>query len=283
MRVQKRLPQIAGAAAAGLLLLLLAFSGLVLDREEQGLDSADREETVTLTFEPEVLSYDGRGRLNLLEGVTAVSSDGEDLTGQVQAVLTPKGSGGLRKVRYSVFSPDGTETTKTRNLQLEGYTGPEIEVEDPLALSAEDLTDLAAVLKNDGRLAADDGFSQDASDQVSWVRSRISRGSYTITFTLRNRFSDEAVCTVRASISGEVSDIELELLENSVTVSVGEAFDPLRYVASAYDPEQGELLSGVQVESMVDVSRPGSYLVTYTLRSADQTQEARQVLQVRVQ
>ena len=46
MRVQKRLPQIAGAAAAGLLLLLLAFSGLVLDREEQGLDSADREETV---------------------------------------------------------------------------------------------------------------------------------------------------------------------------------------------------------------------------------------------
>lgn len=283
MRNHKRFPHIAGAVSAVMLLALLAFSGLVLDRQKRSADTENAEEKITLSFEPEVLCYDGTGPLDLLEGATAVSSDGKDMTDQLQAVLTPEGDGVERQVRYSVFSPEGKETTETRILRLEGYTGPDIQVEDPLELSAEDLTDLSAVLRERELLTADDGFSRDASDQVSWVRTRISRGSYTITFTLRNQFYDEAACTVRATVSGEVSDIELELLETSVTISVGEEFDPMRYVALAYDPDQGDMISSVQVSSTVDISRPGTYLVTYTLRSADQTQEARQVLQVRVQ
>lgn len=273
--------KIVGAAAAVLLAGLLVLTEIG-DRMVSEAEAGGDREVISISFDPEVLEYDGTGALDLLEGVTAVGEDGTDLTDRVQAVLTPDGGNDEKKIRYAVFSEDGEETTRTRTLHLEGYTGPSLEVSDGLELSARDLEDLVEVLKERKELTADDGFSRDASGQVSWVRARLGEGIYAVTFTLRNDFYDEDTCTVEASISGDVSDIVLELTQTSVSIPAGSEFYPLEYVASAYDPDYGNIISNVQISGSVDVSWPGSYRLIYTLRSVDGTQQAEALLQVEV-
>lgn len=272
--------KIVGAAAVLLLIGLLAAAEFS-DRAAVAVRTREKE-TVSIVFEPEILEYDGAGELDLMEGVTALGEDGRDLTDQVQAVLTPDGQDNEKKIRYAVFTEDGEETTRTRTLCLEGYTGPDLNVAGSLELDAGDLEDLVEILKEREELTADDGFSRDASDQVSWVRRRQGEGKYSITFTLRNDFYDEDTCTVEASVSGEVSDIKLELSQTDIVIPAGSEFYPLEYVVSAYDPDFGDISSNLQITGSVDVYTPGSYRLIYTLRSADRTQEAEAMLQVEV-
>ena len=265
--------------------LLLAALFVFAKREEikeTPVGETQKEETVELEFEPEVLEYDGKGTLDLMEGVRARTKDGEDLTGQVQAVLTGDGTNGRKKIRYSVFSEDGEETTKTRTLQLTGYTGPSLSVDDSLELTADDLDDLVACLAQQKALTADDGFGGDASDQVTWVRQRVAQGRYEITFTLRNDYLDTVSAHAQASISGDVPDLVLELSDTSITIPAGSSFYPLAYVVTAQDPDYGDILSRVEVINLADVSRPGTYFVTYRLLSLDGTQMAEASMQVTV-
>ena len=206
---------------AALFLLLLLFLTAIYQERQVSLGQSGEtrrdEERIVLSFEPEILEYDGSGPLDLMEGVTAIDPSGRDVTGEVQAVLT-----------------------------------------------------------------ADDGFGNQVLSQVSWVRRRQAKGVYTIRFELRNDYQDAIQVTAEARISGQVSDIELELAQTRISIPTGSSFYPMEYVAAASDPQQGDLLSQVKYNSSVDPSRPGSYVVSYTLTSLDGTQEAEAVLQVTV-
>ncbi len=284
MGSRRRGKQAIGVAA--LFLLLLLFLTAIYQERQVSLGQSGEtrrdEERIVLSFEPEILEYDGSGPLDLMEGVTAIDPSGRDVTGEVQAVLTADGTGNEKKIRYSVFAENGAETTTTRTLRLEGYTGPQIQVQDPLELTAEDLDDLVHILANRELLTADDGFGNQVLSQVSWVRRRQAKGVYTIRFELRNDYQDAIQVTAEARISGQVSDIELELAQTRISIPTGSSFYPMEYVAAASDPQQGDLLSQVKYNSSVDPSRPGSYVVSYTLTSLDGTQEAEAVLQVTV-
>ncbi len=264
------------------LLLLLLF--LIAKRQEmpknQVKEKDTQETTVELNFQPEVLEYDGSGMLDLLEGVEAKTKDGTDLTDQVQAILTGDGTQNQKKIRYSVFSEDGEEVTRTRTLQMTGYTGPKLTVSSSLDLTAEDLDDLVSYLTEEKALSADDGFGRDASGQVTWVRQRIGEGTYEITFTLRNDYMDTVSTQTEASISGDVSDLTLELAYTSISIPAGSSFYPLDYVVTAQDPDYGEILSRIQIINTVNVNQPGTYFVTYTLLSLDGTQKAEASMQV---
>ncbi|MGI6012032.1 MAG: immunoglobulin-like domain-containing protein [Ruminococcus sp.] len=265
--------------------LLLAALFLVSAYQEQKREEEkvqEEEEEVSLAFEPEELVYSGSGELNLMEGVTAADADGKDITDQVNAVLTGEESGGEKKIRYSVFSSSGREVTKERTLILENYQGPQIQVQEPLNLEADDLDDLIARLKERGEIKGTDGFGLDVTDQITWCREKISKGIYQITFSLDNAYLDHEECQVQANISGEVPDLTLTLRESRIEIPPGSEFSPWDYLESADDPSFGNIGERVQIQSMVDTGKPGNYSVIYSVTSVDGTQTAQAVLNVTV-
>lgn len=280
MREKKHLLQLAGILALALLLALLTAASVQDDSVPRKKE--EKTEEIRLTFSPEVLTYNGQSDLDLFEGVYAESADGKDLSANIEAVMTSSGTLNEKKIRYTVFAPDGAEATAVRTLKLEGYTGPELSVEENLKLEATTLEDLIPYLKENDMLTAQDGFGRDAIDQIEWCREKVEKGVYDITFTLKNQYLDSTQQTVRVMISGETADLELKLSESTVTVLTGTEFDPINYVTAAVDPEYGNLMERLSVSGTVNTMIPGTYAVVYTLTSLDNTQKAEAVLQVNV-
>lgn len=235
-----------------------------------------------IQLDSEVLEYDGSGTLNLMEGVQAVGPEGEDLTERVQAILTGDGTLLEKQIRYSVFTEEGRETTVTRTLKMVGYTGPKLSVEDGLVLEAEDLPDLIQILIEQGDLTADNGFGQNAADEVSYTREKRGEGYYEVEFKLQNEYLDETSQTVEMWITGEVQDIELTLSQSSIQIAAGTEFYPQEWIETAHDPVHGDMTSQVQIENRVNLSQAGQYSVIYTLYSYDHTQKTEAVLRVEV-
>ncbi len=235
-----------------------------------------------IQLDSEVLEYDGSGTLNLMEGVQAVGPEGEDLTERVQAILTGDGTLLEKQIRYSVFTEEGRETTVTRTLKMVGYTGPKLSVEDGLVLEVEDLPDLIQILTEQGDLNADNGFGQNAADEVSYTREKRGEGYYEVEFKLQNEYLDETSQTVEMWITGEVQDIELTLSQSSIQIAAGTEFYPQEWIETAHDPVHGDMTSQVQIENRVNLSQAGQYSVIYTLYSYDHTQKAEAVLRVEV-
>lgn len=272
--------------AAGVTAVFL-FAGILAAAVFQ--DSKNRisvkEETdalAVLEFESEELVYSGSGKLDLMDGVRAESSLGEDLTSQVSAVLTGEGTENKKTVRYTVFDSQGKEVSRTRTLLLKDYQGPQIQAEDSLDLTAEDLENLIETLEKRGEIKGEDGFGMDITDRITWKREKLSTGRYLLTFTLSNDYLDTVQKEAEAYIEGEPQDIQLTLAEDSVTIPLGAEFSPWDYVLVAQDPSFGSIADRIQISSSVDVSVPGNYYVVYTAESVDQTQTAEAVLRVTV-
>lgn len=268
-----------GAAAAVLLAAVLVISLWIGRRQQTETPGEEQGGTVRLEFENEALHYDGTGALNLMEGVRAVDADGSDVTDQVTAVVSAGDNMTKKRIRYSVFSDDGEETVGYRQLILENYAGPGIETADTLSLDAEELSDPAVHLSESGQMTVQDGFGKDAADQVTWIREKTAPGTYDITFTYVNQFSDTAERTVPVSVNGETEDLTITLLTDEAEIPLGTEFDPEDYLEIS-DPTGSA--SSVQVTGEVDTEREGRYSVYYTVISSDRTQRAGVLLQVEV-
>lgn len=267
-----------GAAAAVLLAAVLIIS-LWLGRQQTKTPGEEPDGTVRLEFENEAVHYDGTGALDLMEGVHAVDADGGDVTDLVTAVVSAGDNITEKRIRYSVFSGDGEETVGYRQLILENYMGPTIETADTLSLEAEELADPAVHLSESGQMTVQDGFGKDAADQVTWIREKTAPGTYDITFTYVNQFSDTAERTVPVSVNGETEDLTITLLTDEAEIPLGTEFDPEDYLEIS-DPTGSA--SSVQVTGEVDTEREGRYSVYYTVISSDRTQRAGVLLKVEV-
>lgn len=274
-----------GILAAVLLAVLLGVS-FQRDTKEQGQKTAESEteDGAFLEFDPEELVYDGSGSLDLLHGVKAVDEDGTDITSQVNAVITGDSQRNRKRLRYSVFSASGREITAERTLVMKDYQGPEITLsERELSLETSDLDDLVSSLQKDGKIKGADGYGQDITSQITWKREKISGRTYRLTFQLENAYLDQTQAEATAKISGEVQDITLTLAENRITIPQGTGFSPIDYLEEARDPAFGSIADRVWISSNVDVNRPGSYSVVYSVTSVDNTQTAKNVLTVTVE
>lgn len=272
--------------AAGITAVFL-FAGILAaavfqDSKNRISVKEESDALAVLEFESEELVYSGSGKLDLMDGVRAESSLGEDLTSQVSAVLTGEGTENKKTVRYTVFDSQGKEVSRTRTLLLKDYQGPQIQAEDSLELTAEDLENLIETLEKRGEIKGEDGFGMDITDQITWKRKKLSTGRYLLTFTLSNDYLDTVQKEAEAYIEGEPQDIQLTLAEDSVTIPLGAEFSPWDYVLAAQDPSFGSIADRIQISSSVDVSVPGNYYVVYTAESVDQTQTAEAVLRVTV-
>lgn len=105
-------------------------------------------------------------------------------------------------------------------------------------------------------------------------------GEYTVTYTFENKKNQKIITKDFTFIVQDTTAPTLLLWRNPVDISLGQEFDPLKYVnvVDNYDTLAKE---DIQVEGIVDTSQEGSYVVTY--RVADSSgNESEIVLNVNV-
>lgn len=105
-------------------------------------------------------------------------------------------------------------------------------------------------------------------------------GEYTVTYTFENKKNQKVVTKDFTFVVQDTTPPTLLLWRNPVDISLGQEFDPLKYVnvVDNYDTLAKE---DIQVEGIVDTSQEGSYVVTY--RVADSSgNESEIVLNVNV-
>lgn len=277
---RSRIHTIIGVTA--LVLLTAVFAAAVWKNRTAHTSGGKRTafEGPVLKMETDELVYDGRGELNLMQGVRAVSQDGEDLTDKVTAVLTGDGNETNKIIRYTVFDKNGKETTRRRDLKLVGYSGPSIQVNDHLNLKAENMTNLTAFLKESGLLRGEDGFGKDTTEEITWMREKAAQGKYKITFYYTNAYQDSVEKTVDADVEGTLEDLTVTLKADNIQLAVGSEFIAEDYIEIISDPSGSG--SRVSVTSSVDTLHAGNYEVRYTVVSTDNTQKVSQVLKVTV-
>ena len=254
-----------------------------IPHSSQNNASVSQLPSATLEFDSEELVYTGSGMLDLMEGVRATDGDGTDLTGQVNAVITADGTLTRKTIRYSVYGQNGEVVTRQRSLLLQNYTGPTLEVTQPLQFDSEQLPRLIDYLQEGDLLRAMDGYGMEITGQVTCFRELQGSQEYSLTFRVINQFQDSVERTVSATITGDVSNPSIQLSTQEVQIPVGSSFEPLSYVLAA-DNGSGSANSGeIQIDSSVNTSQPGSYRVTYRLYNSDSTARTTQVLRVIVQ
>lgn len=276
----KKIQNTVGIAA---IVLLAALVGVVFfgnkepEKEEQTNKSAG-----SITFEENELVYDGTGMLELMDGVVAKDSNGNDVAHKVEAIITGDGTLNRKLIRYSFTDTDRKTVTAKRTLVMKNYEGPSLSVESGFFVNAEELKDLINVLKDKELLNADDGYGRDITSSVKCLREKKENGQYSIKFSIVNAYEDSEEVSVVAYIDGDVPDPEIRLSTKEVTLRRTEYFDAKKYIVYSSDGYSENVTEKIQIDSSVDVTQAGDYRVVYRLYSADKTAVTTTVLRVRV-
>lgn len=237
--------------------------------------------TGTILFDGDLV-YDGAGSLNLMDGVVTNDGKGNSANDRVAVIITADGTLAQKTVRYTFTDEVGNTITEKRNLILNDYRGPELQVSSKLSLTADDLPDLITVLQSKGLLKAENGYGKEITDAVTCVRIHKSDSLYEMTFSLTNEFSDTITVTRVAEITGKVADPEIRLKKTQVAVNKGSYFDPYEWIKSANNGASDVSADAVEVHASVNVDVPGTYTVTYRLFNSDRTAKTEQTLNVTV-
>ena len=258
------------------IILILSYQMTMNYKDENNQNSS---ENIKIIFDDDLV-YDGTGELDLLDGVSAQGEDGTDLTNRLNAKIVLAGND--KEIRYSVSNDNGQIVYKARNLVLKNYQGPEIIANDHLNFDAKDLSNLVTVLNERGELKGLDGFGKDITDQITYQREKVSDGIYQLTFTLNNIYLDSTSLTVKANISGTISDPVLELYRSSIEIDVGSSFYPEDYIEVANDENGNSVKDQVKISSSLNTMQPGVYNVSYQLTSSDNSVIVTKNLEVKI-
>ncbi len=277
---RKTIQNTVGISALVLLILLAGF--IFLKGEQSVAETEQNKSSGSISFDEELV-FDGSGKLNLMEGVTAEDSGGNDATDKVKAIITGDGTLNRKTVRYTLTDDTGSTVTKTRNLVMKNYDGPSLYVKEKFVINSQKMKNLINVLADEGYLRAEDGYGRDITSSVRAIREKKADGQYEMTFTVINSYQDSAEVTANVFIEGEISDPEIRLSENKITVRKDEQFDARRYIVYSSDGNSESVSGKIQIDSSVNTSVPGDYRVIYRLYSADKTAIATKVLKVKVE
>ena len=225
---------------------------------------SSKETGYRFQFDTDTLSYDGTAKLDLLDGVSLVSSDGETSDIKIFARIQAGNSFSRKTIEYSADTDDG-QITATRSLNLSGYNGPFITLPDTLPSITEEQLD--SVLSTMTDIYADDGYGNDITDsiQASYTLASDGSGNAHYKFSVTNVFNDSTL--VEADLSLGATKPVLTLLKTSVTIEAGDDFNPLRYVDSAVDTDGSSLSQRIRISGTVDTETPGTYVLTFTVSS----------------
>ena len=264
------------------ILALIATVGLIafsvhLSHGDKKTNQNAVESIGSIIFDIDEIIFDGSAPLDLMAGVHADDGNGNDITSDVNAIITSDGTQNRKTVRYTCFDADGHSLTATRTLVMKNYSGPSLNVSQPLQLDAADLVNLITHMQTNNLISAYDGFGKNITSQVTCLREPVSTGFYKMTFRIANEYQDEKSVSVYASVSGKVDDPVFELYSDSVSTPMGKSFEPMNFVVS-----QAACVGKIDVDSNVDIQSPGEYRVIYTAYSTDRSARITKTMKVTV-
>ena len=249
------------------------------------------ENSECFQFDPETLTYDGEGDLDLLEGVTFTDLTDPDAAGESSESGSGKGaakrgqelrdivfvriSAGTalyrKNITYTAQLSNGETASAVRPLRLEGYSRPKITMPDDdklPQLTRETMDSIQNEVMDTKGFSADDGFGNDARDhiEVYYETDRLDSSLIHYTYELTNPFNDRAVTSLDMELpSGEARII---LSTASVTITQEDPFNAMDFIVRAVNADGSDGRYNVKVSGKIDQSTPGSNTVSFDLDDA---------------
>ena len=234
---------------------------------DDGKSGAGQEETYkdAFRFDPEELSYDGTGELDLLDGVTLEGYTARELEGMVFTRIRAGDSLSEKKVQYTAET-EGGKVRSFRPLRLRNYSGPKIRIPNSLPEVTRNLAgNFGKLLMVKDGYVVDDGFGNDVRQYAEIVYEADDRESARIHYTIsfENMFGDRDVAKVDVILTGVPA--YLTLTDSEIVLPVRGEFDPAAYIESAVYADGSDAMAEVLCSGNVDTSKAGTYEVVYDL------------------
>lgn len=207
-------------------------------------------------------------KFNPLDGVSAKSGYGEDLTNKIEIsdneVNVDKA--GTYKVSYYVKDSNGKEASKTITVTVE--KDEEKENSLPIINASDKTIELGSKFNPLDGVSASDEEDGDLTNNITIISSNVDvnkEGVYVVTYEVKDNDGGKARKSINITV---VKKTEKEnkapiIKASDKTIKKGQKFNPLDGV-SASDEEDGDLTSKIKVvENKVDVNSIGKYSVSF--------------------
>ena len=251
------------------IICIAAVAALMLRGDEtskytaEGVEREAEEAVDGFEFDPEELTYDGNGDLDLLQGVSLPGCSRQELKELTFVSIETTGALSKKRVEYTA-EKDGVKYRSLRNLHLSGYTGPKITMPQHIPDVKENMIErFGSLLTQEEDFKVDDGFGNDASAhmEVTAERSTVDSSLVHYTVSIENVFGDRDRVTQDVVLSGEMPVIVLTTPE--VRISAGQTFAPCDYIARAEKEDHSSGMDEVIVMGSINTNQAGEYTLTY--------------------
>ncbi|PFF88546.1 S-layer protein [Bacillus cereus] len=235
--------------------------------EENG-ETSDMEPKLTV---PAGATMNVGDQFDPMSGVSATDKEDGDLTSKVTVdgkVDTTKP--GTYVLTYTVKDSKGHKVTAKQTVTVKEKEetkdeAPVLKVPSETTITEGDkfdpMKDVSSTDKEDGDITSEVKYEGNVDTNTP--------GTYTITYTVKDSAGHLATQTQTITVKekpAEDNEPELTVPEETV-LTVGDQFDPMSEV-SATDKEDGDLISKVTVDGKVDTTKPGTYVLTYTIKDS---------------
>ncbi len=278
-------------AVLAVLFIMTGKSGNSISSQTKKENVAKTENSECFQFDPETLTYDGEGDLDLLYGVTftdLTDSDGTRQSGEsgtggsaakrgqelrdIVFVRISAGTALYRKnITYTAQLSNGETATAVRPLRLEEYARPKITLPDDdklPQLTRETMDSIQYEVMDTEGFHTDDGFGKDARDhiEVSYKTDRLDSSLIHYTYELTNPFNDKAVTSLDMELPFDEARIILSTA--AVTITQEDPFNALDYIVRAVNSDGSDGRYNIKVTGKIDQSKPGSNTISFDLENA---------------
>lgn len=216
---------------------------------------------------------------DFLQGVKAVDENDGDVTDSlvVESVSNFLG-GGRRLVVYAAVDRHNNVSRANRIVQYEGYTSPKFYLKEPLCFESGGASKNEELLKN---LTVKDKIDGDLSNQIKILTNSVvdlyTPGEYPVKLQVSNSAGDTVSfqATIQVYDATDRSEIPfIHLKKYLVYTKKGDKLDAASYISKVcmggdYDSDvPGDInKSKVKIKDEVDYDTPGSYEITYSVKS----------------
>lgn len=216
---------------------------------------------------------------DFLKGVKAVDENDGDVTDSlVVESVSNFLSGGRRLVVYAAVDRHNNVSRANRIVKYEGYTSPTFQLKEPLCFESGSSSKSDDLLKN---LTVKDSIDGDLSNQVKILTNSVvdlyTPGDYPVKLQVSNSAGDTVSfqATIQVYNTDQKSEIPfIHLKKYLVYVKKGEKLDARSYISKVcmggdYDSNVAGDVSKkkVKIKDEVDYNTPGSYEITYTVKT----------------
>lgn len=222
---------------------LIIFADVILKDNTVYTFITTTTESINISFETDPLVLDGTN-LSLMQGVTAISESGDDVTALVDAMVVNENNG--KVVMYSVNDSRYALESFKRGLELKNYKGPSITVKSlgrnsNYTCDINEIEDYIFDMIDAGYIIAKDGYGNDISQNI-YISPDVNitkAGKQKIKLIVKNSFADSAQQEITIKITGELVDDEITIATETMTVKRGNTSSPNRESATAVNGEEG--------------------------------------------